>query len=141
MGDAPAGLPEGAELASIGGFNLYVGPLYRLPDSDGGAVKRFAFVAGEKHMNAAGSIHGGMLMTFTDVAMSRTSRLVSGAPTCSTVSLACDFVGPGRLGERIEARIRVTRRSRTLVFMSGEISAADRTLLVANGLWKIVEPA
>ena len=141
MGDAPQGLPEGAELASIGGFNLYVGPLYRLPDSHEGAVKRFAFVAGEKHMNAAGSIHGGMLMTFTDVAMSRTSRLISGAPACSTVSLACDFVGPGRLGELIEARVRVTRRTRTLVFMSGEILAADRTLLVANGLWKIVVPA
>jgi len=141
MGELPDGLPEGAELASIGGFNLFVGPLYRLPDSHEGAVKRFAFVAAEKHMNAAGSVHGGMLMTFMDVAMSRTSRLISGAPACSTVSLTCDFVGPGRLGELIEARVRVTRQTRTMVFMSGELAAGQRTLMVGTGLWKIAEPA
>ena len=41
------------------------------------------------------------------------------------------------LGVR-QARVRVTRRSRTMVFMSGELVAGDRILLVATGLWKIV---
>ena len=141
MADLPDGLPEGAELASIGGFNLYVGPLYRLPDSDGGALKRFAFIAAEKHMNGAGSVHGGMLMSFMDVAMSRTSRLISGAPACSTVSLTCDFVGPGRLGELIEARVTVTRQTRTMVFLSGELVTGGRTLLVGTGLWKLADQA
>ena len=135
--ELPAGLPAGAEVASTGGYNLYIGPLYRLPDEGSGADARFAFIAAEKHMNSAGTVHGGMLMSFMDVAMSRTSRLVSGAPRCSTVSLTTDFVGPGRLGDVIEARIRVTRRTRTMVFLSGEIVAADRTLLIGTGLWKI----
>lgn len=137
MSELPPGLPEGAEIASTGGFNRYVGPLYRLPDGEDGALKRFAFIAAENHMNSAGSVHGGMLMSLMDVAMSRTSRLVTGAPRCSTVSLTSDFVGPGRLGDLIEARIRVTRSTRTMVFMSGEIAAADRTLLIGTGLWKI----
>lgn len=137
MSEAHQGLPAGAEPASTGGFNLYIGPLYRLPDAKNGAVKRFAFVAAEKHMNSGGTLHGGMLMSFLDVAMSRTSRLVSGAPRCSTVSLSADFVGPGRLGDTIEARICVTRRTRTMVFLSGEVVAGERTLGVATGLWKI----
>jgi uncharacterized protein (TIGR00369 family) len=137
MAQRPEGLPEGAEEVSVGGFNLYVGPLYRLPDGEDGALKRFVFTAADKHMNSVGSVHGGMLMAFMDVAMSRTSRLISGAARCSTVSLAVDFVGPGRLGDLIEARIRVPRCTRTMVFLTGELVAGDRTLVTANGLWKV----
>jgi uncharacterized protein (TIGR00369 family) len=137
MSDRPAGIPPEAELASTGGFNKYVGPLYRLPDAEGGAVKRFAFAVVDKHMNSAGTVHGGMLMSLADTAMSRTSRLVSGAKSCSTVSLNCDFVGPGKLGDTIETRVRVTRQTRTLVFVSAELATDGRTLLVATGLWRI----
>jgi uncharacterized protein (TIGR00369 family) len=137
MSEPPAGLPPGAEVASTAGYNLHIGPLYRLPEEGSGWDGRFAFIAVEKHMNSAGTVHGGMLMSFMDVAMSRTSRLVSGASRCSTVSLTTDFVGPGRLGDMIEARIRVTRCTRTMVFLSGEIVSGDRTLLVGTGLWKI----
>lgn len=136
MTTAAAKLPPDAELASTGGFNQFAGPFYRL--SDDGETKRFAFIALDKHMNAAGSVHGGLLMTFADIAMSRSSRLVSGAHSCSTVSLSCDFVSPGRLGDLIEIRVRVTRQTRTLVFLSSEITASNTVLMVANGLWRIV---
>ncbi len=129
-------LPEGAENISLRGFNLHAGPFYRLPDD--GAVRRFAFIALEKHMNAAGTVHGGLLMTFADIAMSRTSRLASGAQSCSTVSLSCDFAGAGRLGDLIEIRVHVTRQTRTLVFLSSQMTAQERVLMGAQGLWKIV---
>src|SRR5580765_2060556 len=116
MNPATAKLPHDAELASTAGFNLFAGPFYRLGDD--GEVRRFAFIALDKHMNAAGGVHGGLLMTFADVAMSRTSRLVSGAKSCSTVSVSCDFVSAGRLGDLIEIRVRVTRQTRTLIFLS-----------------------
>src|SRR5208282_3676369 len=138
MADRPAGLPEEAQEISSAGFNVYVGPLYRLPDAQDGKVKRFAFVVAEKHMNAAGSLHGGMLMTFADMAMSQTSRLETGATGGSTVSLNCDFVGPGRLHDVVEARVHVSRRARTMVFLSAEFFAGDRLLLVATGLWKVI---
>jgi len=137
MNEAATRLPEGAEDISSGGFNRFAGPFYRLPDE--GAVRRFAFVALDKHMNAAGSVHGGLLMTFADIAMSRTARLASGAPSCSTVSLGCDFAGPGRLGDLIDIRVRVIRKARTLVFLSGEVAAGERALMTANGLWRIAE--
>lgn len=139
MNDRTHGLPPDAEQISSGGFNKYVGPLFRLSDDGpGGQTKRYCFIAREQHMNGAGTIHGGMLMTFMDVAMSRTSRVTTGAKSLSTVSLNCDFVGPGRLSDVIEARVRVARATRTLVFMSGEIVADERTLLIATGLWRIV---
>jgi uncharacterized protein (TIGR00369 family) len=130
------GVPANAENISIAGFNRFAGPFYRLADE--GAARRFAFVALPHHMNGAGTVHGGLLMTFADIAMSRTSRLISGAQSCSTVALNCDFVGPGRLGDLIVATVRATRQTRTLVFLGAELSTAGRMVMTATGLWKIV---
>ena len=88
-------------------------------------------------MNGSGSLHGGVVRSFADIAMSQVSRLIGGAPGCSTVSLTCDFVGPGKLGDVVEARVRVTRQTRTLVFLSADIVAGERVLAMATGLWKI----
>jgi acyl-coenzyme A thioesterase PaaI-like protein len=131
-----AKLPPDAELASTGGFNQFAGPFYRLKDE--GETKHFCFIALDQHMNSVGGVHGGLLMTFADIAMSRTSRLVSGAKSCSTVSLSCDFVGAGRLGDLVEIRVHVTRQTRTLVFMSSRMMAGERVLMSAQGVWKIV---
>lgn len=135
MSEVPAGLPPGAENVSRGGFNLHAGPIWRLPPE--GEVRRFALVVADKHMNSAGSVHGGLLMTFADISMSQTARAASGAPTTSTVSLTCDFVGPGKAGEILECRVRVTRQTRTMVFLSADIVVGDRAVAVATGLWKI----
>ncbi|MEI9994854.1 MAG: PaaI family thioesterase [Rhizomicrobium sp.] len=136
MSEIPEGLPAGAENISIGGFNLHAGPIWRLPAD--GELRRFALPILAKHMNGSGSIHGGMLMTFADISMSQTARAASGAAGCSTVSLTCDFVGPARPGEILESRVRVTRLTRTMVFLSADIVCGARPVAVATGLWKIV---
>jgi uncharacterized protein (TIGR00369 family) len=136
MTNAPNFLPAGAENISIGGFNLYAGPVWRLPAE--GDIRRYALVVADKHMNGSGSLHGGVLMTFADIAMSQTARAASGARTCTTVALTCDFVGPGKLGDVIEARVRVTRQTRTMIFLSTDMLAGDRMLGVATGLWKVL---
>jgi uncharacterized protein (TIGR00369 family) len=129
-------MPPEAENISRGGFNLFAGPVWRLPAE--GETRRFALLVEQKHMNSSGSLHGGVLMTLADIAMSRTSRAASGAESCTTVSLTCDFIGPGKLGDVIEARVRVTRQTRTMIFLSADIVCGERVLAVATGLWKIV---
>ncbi len=141
MSVLPPGIPPDAEEVSLGGFNKFVGPLFRLAAAEDGALQRYAFVVADKHMNAAGSTHGGMLMAFMDVAMAQSTRRATGARGANTVSLTCDFVGPGRLGDVIEAQVRITRRTRTMVFLSGELSSAGRKILVGTGLWKVVAEA
>ena len=135
MSDVLTTLPPQAENISRGGFNLHAGPIYRLPAD--GEVRRFALPVIDKHMNGSGSVHGGLLMTFADISMSQTSRAVSGATSCSTVSLTCDFVGPAKLGDILESRVSVTRQTRTLVFLSTDIVVGSRIVAVATGLWKI----
>lgn len=138
MSEVPPGIPKDAEEVSRGGFNRFVGPLFRLSSEEDGAVQRFAFAIADQHMNGAGAVHGGMLMTFMDVAMSQSARKATGARGCNTVSLTCDFVGPAKLGEVVEARVRITRQTRTIVFMAGELACGDRKILVGTGLWKIL---
>lgn len=134
MTNASQSLPPEAENISRGGFNAFAGPFWRLPPE--GDIRRFALHVEAKHMNGSGSLHGGVLMTFADIAMSQVARAVTGAPGCNTVSLTCDFVGPGKLADVIEARVRVIRQTRTLVFLSADIAAGERILAVATGLWK-----
>lgn len=136
MTEALKDLPPGAENISRGGFNHYAGPIYRLPPD--GETRRFALPVIDKHMNGAGGVHGGMLMTFADIAMSQTTRAVTGAEGANTVSMTCDFVGPGKLGDILEARVSVTRQTRTIVFLSCDIVCGERVVAVATGLWKIV---
>jgi len=136
MSELSNGLPPGAENISRGGFNLYAGPIFRLADE--GDVRRFALPVAGKHLNGSGNVHGGVLMTFADISMSQTARAVTGAPGCNTVSMTCDFVGPGKTGDTLECRVTVTRQTRTLVFLSADIVVGERAVAVATGLWKIV---
>ena len=137
MSELDPRLPAGAENVSGGGFNLYAGPFWRLSADADAMGARYAFIAQPKHMNSSGSVHGGLLMTFADVAMSRTARLATGNNSYNTISFTADFIGPGKLGDLIEAAVRVTRRTRTMVFQSADITAGERVLMVATGLWKI----
>lgn len=140
MSDRSTRLPDGAQALTASGFNQYVGPLYALPDAGEDGVKRYGFVVEDRHMNAAGTVHGGMLMSLADTAMGHCAGHAAGARGGSTVSLNCDFVGPARKGELVEAHVRVTRSARTIVFASAELFADGRIVLVANGLWRVFTP-
>ncbi len=102
---------------------------------------RYCFIVDPRHLNASGTVHGGMLMSFADISMSRTARLGSGARASTTISMSCDFVSPARLGDVVEARVRVTRHTRSVVFLMGDLLVNDsppRAILTATGVWKIV---
>ena len=46
------------------------------------------------------------------------------------------FIDAVQIGEFVEAKCRVVRRTRSLIFMSGEFMVGDRTVATANGVWK-----
>ena len=56
-------------------FGDLVGPIWRRED---GERLRFGFVVAPKHLNRAGNLHGGMLMTLADQAMAMTARRATG---------------------------------------------------------------
>lgn len=122
--------------AGDGGFIDLVGPLWEPPD---GARERSGFLAEARHLNRGGLVHGGMLMTFVDQALGIAAWSVNGNRPQVTIQLDTHFISGVKVGEFVEARCRVVRMTRALLFMSGELAVGDRIVATANGVWKMRE--
>jgi acyl-coenzyme A thioesterase PaaI-like protein len=119
------------------GFIGLIGPFWMKPEGDG---YRYAFLAEPKHHNRRGVVQGGMLMTFADRAMGMTCWYANGRVPQATVQLDVHFIDAVQIGEFVEARCDVVRRTRSLIFMQGELVAGDRVVATAKGIWKSLGP-
>lgn len=117
------------------GFADLVGPFWRKITPEGPV---FGFRADQRHVNANGMVHGGMLLTFADHSLGSMVFEAVERKLCVTVTLSGDFIGPGQKGEWIEMRGEITRKTRSLVFIRGTLSADGKTLLTADGIWKVI---
>jgi acyl-coenzyme A thioesterase PaaI-like protein len=117
------------------GFIGLVGPFWSRPQQ-GSETPLFAFLAAPKHHNRRGVVQGGMLMTFADRSMGMTCWYANEKKPQATVHLDVHFVDAVRIGEFVEMRCKVVRRTRSLIFMSGELVVGERTVATANGVWK-----
>jgi acyl-coenzyme A thioesterase PaaI-like protein len=117
------------------GFIGLVGPIYR---QDRGERWAFAFRAAGKHANLRGVVQGGMLMTFADRALGRNAWKAAGDRPVATIDFNMQFVTAGQLGEVIEVEPEVVRRTASLVFMRGTLTAGGRVVATCAGVWKIL---
>jgi acyl-coenzyme A thioesterase PaaI-like protein len=53
----------------------------------------------------------------------------------ATIQLDVHFIDAVQIGEFVEAKCRVVRRTRSLIFMSAELVVATRVVATANGVW------
>ena len=138
MNDTPQPAPfdpaaAGWETHQDDGFLGLVGPIWQRPHGEG---LRFAFLAEPKHHNLRGVVQGGMLMTFADRSMGRTCYYANERQPQATVQLDMHFIDAVQVGEFVEAKCKVVRRTRSLVFMTGELVVGERVVATANGVWK-----
>ena len=74
----------------------------------------------DKHANARGGVHGGLLLTLADIALGYTAAYSEDPPlVLTTVNISADFAGYVRVGDWVEARIDVQKIGRRLVFTNG----------------------
>jgi acyl-coenzyme A thioesterase PaaI-like protein len=134
---APHVLPEGYELINwTRGFGRQIGPLYDKPDTGSGYTRGF-FVE-EHHTNGMGNAHGGMLMSFADMALGHAVS-VERSYWWVTVRLLCDFLSGAKLGDFIEGNGIVTGIEDDIFTVKGRIWCGDRTIMTATGIFKAVE--
>jgi acyl-coenzyme A thioesterase PaaI-like protein len=117
------------------GFINLVGPLWRRMN---GAAPEYAIVGQEKHRNRRGVVQGGLLMTLADRTCGMTARFVSGAETMATVQMDTHFVEAARIGDIMISKPRVVRITKSLIFMSTEVTVESRCVATANGVFKVV---
>jgi acyl-coenzyme A thioesterase PaaI-like protein len=127
---------SGWTMVETTGFLSLVGPLWqRVVNGE----HEYAVVAQDKHHNRRGLVQGGLLMTFADRACGMTARYVSGRPTLATVQLDTHFIDSGKIGEILTSKPRVVRLTRSLIFMTTEVTAGERCIATASGVFKILK--
>jgi len=118
------------------GFLHLIGPLWqRVVDGK----HQYALVAQDKHHNRRGLVQGGVLMTFADRTSGMTARYVSGRTTLATVQMDVHFVDSGKIGEILLSKPRVVRATRSLIFTTTEVTAGERCIAMASGVFKILK--
>jgi acyl-coenzyme A thioesterase PaaI-like protein len=127
---------SGWTMVETTGFLSLVGPLWQRA-VDG--VHEYALVAQDKHHNRRGLVQGGLLMTFADRSCGMTARYATGRPTLATVQMDVHFVDSGKIGEILRSVPRVIRATRSLIFVTTEVTAGGRCIATASGVFKILK--
>ncbi len=117
------------------GYPALIGPFWTKREEGG---FRYGFPAEARHLNAGGMVHGGMLMSFADDVLGMTVWEAAGRKPCTTVQLSTQFISPARAGEFVEGRAEVLRSTRSMVFVRGLVTVGERTVIHADGIWKIL---
>jgi len=127
---------SGWAIVDTTGFLSLVGPLWhRLVNGE----HEYALIAQDKHHNRRGLVQGGLLMTFADRSCGMTARFVSGRPTLATVQMDTHFVDSAKIGETLLCKPRVVRSTRSLIFVTAEVSAEDRCIAMASCVFKVLK--
>ena len=127
---------DGWSIVETSGFLHLVGPLWeRVVDG----AHEYALATQDKHHNRRGLVQGGVLMTFADRTCGMTARYASGKPMLATVQLDTHFVEAGKIGEVLISRPHVVRSTRSLIFITTEVTVDKRCIAMASGVFKILK--
>ena len=111
------------------------GPFWHRMEHDGRI--RCAFRVEKKHLNGAKNVHGGCFMSFADYCLFATAAPILEGPGV-TLSFACEFLDAAREGELIDGSAEITRAGKSIIFLRGLLSSAERPLLSFSGSIKRV---
>jgi acyl-coenzyme A thioesterase PaaI-like protein len=126
----PEGFVAGADLDPA---ETHIGPFLRR-DGDEGVVIGLRVAA--HHCNEHGTLHGGVQMAMADYTIGTNARFGMGEEGTMSVAFDSAFVDAGRLGDWVEGRARVVRRTGSMVFVRGELTVGERTLLTFSSVVK-----
>ena len=129
-----AAVPDGySQLNWSRGFGRQIGPLFEQGADPGEAC--LGFRVEEHHTNGLGNCHGGMLMSFADIGLSYISE-DPGQPTAS-VTFTFEFAAPAKIGDLVECRGEVIRKTRSLIFAHGRLLVGDKVIVNCSTVEKI----
>ena len=92
----------------------------------------------ENYLNTGGIAHGGFIATIADTGMGNAAHISAGNKRCVTINLDIKFISAGKLNEELIGKVKVLKRTKTLVFISSDIFSSERIVATASGTWKIL---
>ena len=103
----------------------------------------FKSIINENHLNAAGITHGGYLAALIDAGAGTAAHRSAGNAPCVTISLELKFIGASKARDEIIGKVKILKKTKTLVFLFCELKCNDTIITSASGVWKIlkIEPS
>ncbi len=130
-------MDEKFQQISVIGFMKHNGGLEfrKISNSD----YQFKATVQDFHLNPGGITHGGFLMSLMDSGMGTAAHRVLGAQKrAATISLDVKFISASTTGDILLGSAKVLKKTRSLVFMQGEIRCGERLISTAEGIWKVL---
>ena len=134
-----SGIPDGFVAFDISDdFVRLIGPLHVKLEPDG---PRVGMMLEKRHGNPLGIAHGGCLVTLADMVMGFGCGFATRTPGVHpTITLNSDFVRGARIGNWIEGKAIITRRTPNFIFARCELVCAGEIVLSASGVFKVANP-
>ncbi len=117
------------------GFVRQIGPLYRRYE---GGVSTMGFRVEDHTTNGLRNAHGGMLMSFADMAWGHVVS-VETSSFWVTIRLTCDFLASAHLGDWVEGAGETLSRDGGVYVVRGRVWAGDRLLMTGTGVFKPIQ--
>jgi acyl-coenzyme A thioesterase PaaI-like protein len=122
----------------VPGYTGTVCPFWTRKDADGWVI---GVVIEPAHANShIHTAHGGMLLTFADVAFGFGVSEALGHARIVTVQLQMQYLSVARVGEFLTCRPEIVRQSASLLFVRGLFHVGEKAIASADGIWKVIEP-
>ena len=93
----------------------------------------------ENHLNAAGITHGGFIASFVDAGAGTAAHRVADQNPCVTISLELKFISTINLGQELVGKTKIQKKTKSMVFLTCELTAANKIVATASGVWKILK--
>jgi acyl-coenzyme A thioesterase PaaI-like protein len=119
---------------NAGPFMNTIGPLWARKEQE---FWTYGLVAQSHHLNPAKVVHGGLLQSLIDHALSAIAWEALGRTPCMTVQTDSQFLSSAKCDDFIVAHGMETHRTKNLVFMRGHLEVNGSRILSAQSIFKI----
>ena len=99
----------------------------------------FKTIIKENHLNAAGITHGGFISAFIDAGAGTAAHRSASNSPCVTISLEIKFISPVKLGQELIGKTKIQKKTKTMVFLTCELTVENKIVATASGVWKILK--
>ena len=99
----------------------------------------FKSTINNNHLNAAGITHGGFLSALIDAGAGTAAHRSANNTPCVTISLDIKFIGSSKVNDEIYGKVKILKKTKTLVFLFCELNCNGKIITSASGIWKILK--
>ena len=99
----------------------------------------FKVIINENHLNAAGITHGGFIAAVVDAGSGTAAHRSADNNSCVTISLELKFISAVKIGQELFGRTKIQKKTKSMVFLTCELTAENKIVATASGVWKILK--